>query len=341
MNLKNRKIVIRVDGSQELGLGHIFRCMALADSLKGCEICFLVRENPSVETILKQNDVTYLTRDLNIQQELGLLAAEVKKKQIDAIITDLLVYPDGYLEMLKQTNAILITFHELEKSFSCSDMDINYNTFIGFDDYQNISSMNTCFGPSYVIIRDGIRSLKPAELSKEAKTILITMGGSDPNGITLKVAEALEHLSGKVKIIIHSGPAFKFQTTLSSVFGKGVDSITVKKNVPELGTLMIDADVAVASGGNIMYELCYLGIPSVIISQNRHQYEFAEELEKKGAVKSVGLSKDVEKSTIRKIVKDVCNSYEWRMMMSENAKNIIDGKGIDRITAKIYQLICK
>ena len=90
-----------------------------------------------------------------------------------------------------------------------------------------------------------------------------------------------------------------------------------------------------------MYELFYLGIPSVIISQNRHQYEFAEELEKKGAVKSVGLSKDVEKSTIRKIVKDVCNSYEWRMMMSENAKNIIDGKGIDRITAKIYQLICK
>ena len=341
MNIKNKRIGFRVDGSQELGLGHIFRCMALADNLEGCEMFFWVKENPSVEAILKQNNVTYLSQNINVQQEIDLLAAEVKKKQIDAIIADLLVYPDGYLEQLKQTSVKIITFHEFKKSFNCSDIAINYNTFSGFDDYENIASMSTCFGPSYIIIRDGIRSVKPVELSKEVKTILISMGGSDPGGITLKVAKALEDLSSKVKIIIHAGPAFKFQTALSNVFGKGSDAITVKANVPELGTLMIDADVAVASGGNTMYELCYLGIPSIIISQNMHQYEFAEELNKKGAVKSLGLSKDIGKNAIKKIVEKVCNSYEERTMIAENAKKIIDGKGVDRIKARIYQLIYK
>ena len=341
MNIKNKIIGFRVDGSQEIGLGHLFRCMALADSLKGCKMFFWVKENPAVEAILKQNNVTYLSQNINVQSEMDFLLAEAKNKRIDAIIMDLLVYPDGYLEQLKQIGVKLITFHEFEKRLNYSDIAINYNTFNGFDECNNITSTNTCYGPSYIIIRDGIRKVNPIEISKKVKTILISMGGSDPGGITLKVANALKDLSRKVRIVIHAGPAFKFQTELSSVFGKDGDAITIKENVPELAMLMIDSDVAVASGGNTMYELCYLGIPSIIISQNMHQYEFADELDKKGAVKSLGLSKNIGKNKIRSIVEEVCKSSEERTMMAENAKKIIDGKGVDRIKAKIYQLICE
>ena len=340
MNFKNKRIGFRVDGSKELGLGHIFRCVALADSLHGGDISFWVKDNPDVRGILKGKDTNYLLPDLTCKSETDFLIREIIKKKIDALITDLLVYPKGYLEKLKQTHVKLITFHELETDISASDILINSNTFKGFDNCKDLVTGDKCFGPSYVVIRDGIRKIKPVRPSKQVKTILISMGGSDPHGITLRVVNNLISLSAKPKIIIHAGPAFKYHKELFAMLGKGSDGFTVRENVPELAELMVNADVAISCGGITMYELCYLGIPSIILSLNNRQHEFADELDKNGAVKSLGLSNNIGKNALRKIIERVCNSYEERAMMAENAKKLIDGKGVDRIKAKIWHLIC-
>ena len=339
MNNQRKKIGIRVDGNKELGLGHIMRCLTLADELEKCDVLFFVRDNTDIRKLLKGRTVMYISPEYNYQRELNVITDEIKNKQIDALVVDFLVYPPGYLKGLKHMGLKLITFNELELTSDYSDIIINCNTFKGFSKYSAVNMDNKCFGPSYVILRNNIIKLEPRSPSKKVKTILISMGGSDPNGITLKAIRALEKLSEDIQIIVHVGPAFKYRDTLLKLLDKSSLDSSMEENVPELAELMVKADIAIASAGNTMYELCYLGVPSIIIAQNSHQLEFASELERKGAVKGIGLNDVINEEIILAAVKELCNSYEVRNKMSKIAKEMMDGKGINRIKEKIYQLI--
>ena len=56
------KIGIRVDGGYNIGLGHIERCLALANQLKkkGAEIFFICKENRHIKNKVEQKSFTLL-----------------------------------------------------------------------------------------------------------------------------------------------------------------------------------------------------------------------------------------------------------------------------------------
>jgi UDP-2,4-diacetamido-2,4,6-trideoxy-beta-L-altropyranose hydrolase len=156
----NKRIGFRLDGSEELGLGHLMRCLALADSLDGWDTFFWVNDNPCVMKIFQDRRNCYTVPELNIQSEIDFVVAEIKNKQIDAIVVDFLDYFEGYLEGLKRSGVKIISFFEQKHSCPYSDLVINCNSFKGFDNYKCNTSDANCLGPPYVIIRETIRKLK-------------------------------------------------------------------------------------------------------------------------------------------------------------------------------------
>lgn len=333
------RIAFRFDGSKELGLGHVMRCLALADALDGCDLLFWAREDEDIQKILEGRKVTYIKYHETIENELAFIANELKRNNIDALIVDLLQYPSNYLKELSETGVKLITLHELEVRDDFSDLVINYNSFRNFTQYYKKDEKRQCFGLRYAILREGIRKFKAARISKIVRNILITMGGSDPMGITLKAANALKSLPGNIQVVIHVGPAFKHRTRLNEIRNQIAGRYVIEENVSELAELMIKADIAVAAAGNTMYELCYLGVPAMVIAQNGHQYEFATELDLNGAVISLGLASDVTEDFILRIVEELCSNYERRRYMTKVGREMIDGRGLDRIKLKICNLI--
>jgi len=333
------RIAFRCDGSKELGLGHVMRCLALAEALDGCEILFWVKEDGDILKILEGKDVTYIKYRETNENELAFIANELNRKNIDALIVDLLHYPPNYLKQLSEVGVTLIAFHELEVHDDFSDLVINYNSFRNFAQYHKKDEKRGCFGPPYAILRKGIRRHTAGNISQTVKTILITMGGSDPMGITLKAVSALQALLGNIQIIIHVGPAFKYRARLNELNNQIAGHFVIEENVTELAELMIKADIAVAAAGNTMYELCYLGVPAMVIAQNEHQYEFATELDRNGAIRSLGRASDVTEDMILRNVEDLCGNYEIRRHMTTIGRKMIDGRGLGRIKTKICNLI--
>ena len=61
------KILFRVDGGLNSGLGHLIRCMAIArrlkDHFKGIKICFLTEENKFSNDLLSKNGFSFEIRE--------------------------------------------------------------------------------------------------------------------------------------------------------------------------------------------------------------------------------------------------------------------------------------
>jgi len=325
------KMGFRFDASANLGLGHLMRCSVLAQNLDGYEHSFWVREDPATKSLLAGRPAHYISPDLDIDEELAFLQREITTAGIDSMVVDFLRYPEGYIKRLKAMVPFLVSLHEYELDCPFSDMVVNYNSFKGFNSIRD--SEDKCLGPSYVILREGVRGVNNHRPSSRVANILISMGGSDPNGVTFKAARALAGLRKNFRLIIHIGPAFKYGERLGEL--SMLPGAVIEDQVTELADLMVQADLAISAGGNTMYELCYLGVPSIIISQNAHQLEFAEGLAAVGAVRSIGLHSEITGDEIADAAEIMTGDFRLRRTFSERGREIIDGGGCERIVKKI------
>ena len=55
----SKKILFRADGNNEIGLGHVYRCLAIAERLNGKFECYFAIRQPSIE--LKNAIESYAT----------------------------------------------------------------------------------------------------------------------------------------------------------------------------------------------------------------------------------------------------------------------------------------
>ena len=101
-NSKKLQILIKTDGDNKIGMGHIYRCMALSHELKNLDsvIQFLIPKNKIIENKLKKFGKCFFSPN-NETKELKL----IKKLKPDIIIIDILPkyfqYRNRYLKKIK------------------------------------------------------------------------------------------------------------------------------------------------------------------------------------------------------------------------------------------------
>ena len=105
--------------------------------------------------------------------------------------------------------------------------------------------------------------------------------------------------------------------------------------------IMKKCDFAVSAGGTTIYELCAIGVPTVVFSMADSQVDFVKSFQKAGAVRYAGDARK-DQRLVQKIVTWGTASIEsqgFRRRMSDKAREIIDGKGTEKIADAIMELI--
>lgn len=195
-------------------------------------------------------------------------------------------------------------------------------------------------GRSYLIIGENFRSARSKAPSAHAAPlkVLVTMGGSDPNNLTEKVLKALWNVEG-IEVTVVIGPAFKVSETVDEFMKRGSERFSFVFNVKDMAPLMRDAHLAFTAVGTTVYELAYMGVPSVLIGNYESDAGDLSSLESLGICKSLGFYRDVQASQIAgaaEFFRD--DAATWRGM-SLNARGLTDGDGAARIAALIRSLI--
>jgi len=275
-----KKIAIITDGSFKMGLGHVYRTLALAKELSdfGKVIFYTQSENVVVDKI-KSNG--YKVFKVNNNDEL--------KEQLDfekpnAIIIDKLEVDENFARDIKNgLNAKLIIFGNISSANKYADVVIN--AIIGTN-YKNKSHLEentkTLYleGPKYLVLRREFYEHKNSyKFRDNLENILLIFGGSDQANLTTKVLDKLLSMNHNFKISIILGSAFKFDKELLKLFKKykNIENrVHIYRNVNNVSELMTKTDLVFTSAGTAMFESFLIGLPTITFYQNLLQKRMFE-----------------------------------------------------------------
>ena len=335
MTHKTMKILFRVSGGKapkkELGFGHAYRCIHLAQNFKKNKVFFLLEDYGGLKKLFLNHGfkkIYCVEKKTTLTDDLKKTLYIIHKEQIDIVIIDRFNPDLQYIKNLRKFVKVVVIS---DLNYIDFPADLVFNGFVGFGNKIHYNKFGTkCFlGPSYQILNNDFS--KKQKIKKKYK-LLVTFGGLDENKITSKFLDALEKNDPgfTIKIILGLG-ASKINIQNKNFKSK----ITIVQETKNMFKEISSAEFGLCSGGITSYEFVSLGVPFAIISQVKHQVKTAKQWEKLGVAYNLGL---VNKMTHKKIKHflQLINS-DPSLLCSKNS-NIVDGLGGKRTMREIMTL---
>ncbi len=361
------KTAIRVDASNQIGTGHLMRCLTLAEALqnKGVRVVFVCREHPGhfCELVERRGfEVVRLTTlgkdESSLQYEepnlahaswLGASQATDARQTIQALKDnaswDWLIVDHYALDyrwevsMRKVADQIMVIDDLADRKHDCDLLlDQNYfqepeKRYIGLVPEHCM----TLLGPRYALLRPEFRKARKfcRMRGNGIARVLVYFGGSDPDNLT---SIALEALSDKQfsHLLVDGviGPNNPHQEKLEKLVEQRPG--TRLHIQPEAFTeLMLRADLCIGAGGTTTWERLCLGLPSIVITVAENQEPLTAELHNDGFISWLGYNHDISVANIKSCLQAMLEKPQSDGLVSE-APLPVDGLGALRMAEMLF-----
>ncbi len=164
-------------------------------------------------------------------------------------------------------------------------------------------------------------------------TLLVTMGGSDPHGMTLRAARALAALDPVFRARFVIGPGFENRAKIAQTIVSLRSNFETIEGADSLTTEYGCADLALAAFGVTAYELAACGVPAVYLCATEDHAISACAFEHAGMGISLGL--DADDNAIAHTVWALLGDGERRREMRSAGLMTIDGGAAARIASDL------
>ena len=355
-------VVFRVDSSIQMGIGHVMRCLTLAQVLKenGENIEFICRKHKG-SLIDKIRSNGFIVHELGLLEEtevdtslahshwLGATQQQdandcidiLKAKTLDWLIVDHYALDEQWQKRLKPYCEKLMVIDDLaDRKHQC---DILLDQTFGRQqgDYSELTpkGCKLLLGSKYALLRPEFAKWRTYSLERrsklEFKKSLINMGGVDADNVTENILDELKicNLPNDINIIVVMG---RSAPHLKSVKFKA-DTLPyktgVKVDVDNMAEIMANSDIAIGASGATTWERCCLGLPAIQIVIAKNQLFLAETLSNHNIIKLV--------KTIKETTHLLSRSAEWMNNIGSSALEICDGRGVYKAFNKMtdYKII--
>ena len=273
--------LMRVDAGSLPGLsfGHVSRCLTLAAQLKtlfGCRAVFCMRAYAEGLAHVQRSgfETVSLPPELSAADERRRILELARELKADWYVVDL-PYPDmdiSYFAELRADGTRSLLIDDLR--FLTPPVDVILNSSIvalGRAEYAGLSGTRCLLGPNYLLFDSQKARQSAAPIEHPGPEILMSFGGSDPQGLTLKALAAIvQQTLPSLNFTIILGPGFQTIDQVSELVD-GRANIQVVINPPEIGPYLARCDLAICSGGQTLAELYCLGKPVIAIASAAHE----------------------------------------------------------------------
>jgi spore coat polysaccharide biosynthesis predicted glycosyltransferase SpsG len=196
-------------------------------------------------------------------------------------------------------------------------------------------------GTHYALLRREFLSTgtPPRTVPARARRLLILMGGADSGNATLRVMEALRLLrddSLECEAIL--GPANPHRDTLRSESAALGLQVQVVRDPPDLAERMARAEMAISAGGATLWELCYLGLPTLAFSLADNQRAAVTHLHRAGALVDGTAAWHESTVELARSIDGLVADAGLRAALARTARTLVDGRGAARVVAALREL---
>ncbi|NFE60768.1 UDP-2,4-diacetamido-2,4,6-trideoxy-beta-L-altropyranose hydrolase [Clostridium botulinum] len=329
------KIAIRADGGNEIGMGHIMRTSVLAKELRKNNEVFYVCKQSKFSPQKYANGINKLKEEgfnvVLVNEDTCL--KELIKIQSDCLITDSYDVNEDYFNITKKHFKSTGYIDDMNLYYFNVNFIINQNIGAELLQYKTNKGTKLFLGTDYIMLREEFRNDYDKIINKSISKIMVTVGGSDINGITNKICNTLKEMHFELHIVI--GPCFSSKYIYELVnLSDEYKNIKLYFNANMID-IMKQCDICISGCGSTLYELAACGVPTIGIVLAENQKEIGEKLADLKIVENLGYYTDLKSEKLVSVIMDFDLNMEKRKIMSRKSKSMVDGQGVKRI---VFQL---
>lgn len=282
---------ICIESSHAKGMGHLFRAINMFEFLRKHKekAIIFVNDDDNAIRVLKQKNIPFDIAGTDDHSS-GWEDRLIKKHKIDVWINDRLDTELTHAKNIKNSGIFLICLDD--RGSGAPLADINFGS-LPFNFGYELQGKLVFKGLEYLIINEEV--IKFRRLRQGCKRTILSMGGSDTYGVSVKIAKLLNKWRYPLSIIC--GPSFLHHKELREVLGR---QHTVLTKVPSLIEAFFDYDLAITGGGITAFEANASGLPSIIVANELIEVDSAQLLEKLGSSVFAGYHQDIAEEIFEK-----------------------------------------
>jgi UDP-2,4-diacetamido-2,4,6-trideoxy-beta-L-altropyranose hydrolase len=349
--LKNTPLVIRADGGLQDGIGHVMRCLALARGWQaaGGRVVFLAHcEGEVVPKWIRDSGSEYVPLPAPHPDpgDLQFTLSHLRRAQSGAsgdlptwLVMDGYHFDAGFDLAIRAAGFPVLTIDDHAHRYALHG-DAVLNQGLGAQDfyYRAAPDALMMLGPRYALLRPEFLEWRDwhRPIRRQVRKVLVTLGGTDADNVTEFAIETMRHLDREgleVRIVV--GPTSPHVRSLLRAVRDTLGRFRLLTSVTDMPRLMAWADFAISAGGITSWELAYMGVPSAILIIARNQIRNAETVEAAGAGINGGWRHQTDARSLAGRMEPLLRSRSIRARMSRCGRRLIDGKGVDRVVARL------
>jgi len=339
-------ILFRVDGSPQLGMGRLARCLALANALqrRRYQMSFIgnIEGTAWPDRIRRfRHAVTRTAHLAGTPDDRKAFLQEIALRNPMVVVTDSANFDESYLAELTQCVPVVIAMEDAGSRKLPVDLVINPTLGRGLSDFKIRTGGQVVFGNRFAMIRAEFRrarNIRATEPSGGPK-VMLALGGGDTGDQSFALAKALLQKKRIEKIDVALGGETKNKKQFEALVANSSGRLTTTCDVRDMGIRMTKSHLLITSGGNTSLEGACVGMPMLLVSREERQDVNAATLDEIGAAQFLGRQGTVSPSDVAEAAVAVLEDTFERKAMSRSGRLLIDGRGGDRIVVAVEILL--
>jgi UDP-2,4-diacetamido-2,4,6-trideoxy-beta-L-altropyranose hydrolase len=332
------RVVIRTDGSARLGGGHVLRTTALAASLQSHGWICTFAVNPATldafPHLAQQYDCFRL--DCAADDEPRRLR-ECRHGSAALLIVD---HPARDLVFESTCRPWASQVLSIDGTLRRHDCDLLIDPLPDREPrhHENLAPRNCILllGPQYAPLRSSFVAYREASLARRAQPrpvaqISVVCGATDATNQVVALLSALDDscLPANARVVVLAGRHRREAATEFASCSRL--SVDVRDWMPDPAGVFAESDLALICSGSVCWELCALGVPSIVVAAAANQRLVADSLERHGAAIVASRRDGVEHNHVVAAINRLTGDAALCREMSRSAARLCDGRGADRV----------
>lgn len=342
-----RSLLIRADASSEVGTGHVMRTIALAQAWRrrGGQARFLCSRCP--ESLRRRVEasgfpLTCLAVEPGGEEDRAALLREIAADPQSRLVLDGYIFDREYQEAVCEAAERLLVLDDYGQWENYSaDVLLNQNPHAAELKLRERIAADCVVleGAMFALLREEFltREVPQRQESRESLRVLVTLGGGDPDNVTLRVLYALrEYAEAIAEIRVLCGAANPHLAELRAAAESSSVPVEVLRDVRDMPEQLAWADCAICAAGSTCWEMAYFGLPIACVVIADNQRPIAADLVRRGAVVGLGWHEDFEPEAAAGQLRGLLMDPDERIRLARNLGALVDGRGADRVAAALW-----
>lgn len=341
-------LLIRADANASIGVGHIMRCLGLAQQWQdqGGKVIFILAEaNPSLKRRLELEkfEIRVLNTSPSGIDDAQSTAQIVQTTGAKILLVDGYHFKQSWFAVVRREKVKIALWTDYRQDLLLPlDLVLNQNPHAQVAEFQEMApGAQVLAGLDYLVLRKEF--LNRPELrhsrSQGVKKILITHGGGDSANDSAKILDALKSMEcslPQISLVVgHNNPRFEEL----SIAAKNLPTVTIERAKDDFAAYSQEFDLAISAAGATLWELGYLGLPSLAYIVAENQVPLAQSIQSLGLGVNMGWNRDFQTHLFTHTLQGLLDNPHRLEVMSKKALSTIDGQGGVRVLAALKNLI--